>query len=345
MHNRRNFVKHMSAGALLAGMPNILLSQQKAVPDKIWSCLLHLSFNMWEEYVSPHRPFRGYQPNLNISESLWNNAIVRMSDKGMNMVVIDLGNAVRFKSHPEIAVKNAWSTKKLHEELGKMRKLGLEPIPKLNFSTGHDTWLGKYSRMVSTDEYYKVCSDLIEEVCHLFDNPRYFHLGMDEESANNQSYYNYIIVRQNDAWWNDFYFLVGEVEKQKSRAWIWSDYMLWNSPDQFFKKMPKSVIQSNWYYGENFPEKLKEVKIQKDIKAYLDLAAHGYDQIPTASFHDKNEKSIRSTVQFCEKNIEDTRLLGFMQTFWKPTTEEYRERILKGVELAGEAKDWFAKQD
>ena len=65
----------------------------------------------------------------------------------------------------------------LKEELKKLRDAGLEPIPKLNFSTAHDTWLGPYSRCVSTPTYYKACEDLIEEVVELFDKPRFFHLG------------------------------------------------------------------------------------------------------------------------------------------------------------------------
>ena len=218
-----------------------------------------------------------------------------------------------------------------------MRKLGLEPITKMNFSAGHDTWLGEYSRMVSTEKYYKVCADLIYEVCNLFDNPRFFHLGMDEENASHQSHYKYIVVRQDDAWWKDFYFLVEEVEKQNSRAWIWPDYMLWQYPEEFFKKMPKTVIQGNWYYGEEFN------KTDKYVKAYLDLEKNGYDQIPTGSYHAENEKSIINTIQFCEQNINEDRLLGFLQSFWKPTIEEFRERILKGIDLAGNAKEWYTK--
>jgi hypothetical protein len=335
MTNRRDFIKQISAAGIISTVPDSLFPGMKPANDKIWASLLHLSFNMWEEYVSPHRPFRGYDPNLRLSGSLWNDALARMESERMNMVVIDLGNAVRYDSHPEIAVNNAWTTSQLQKELKRIRKMGLEPIPKLNFSTGHDTWLGEYSRMVSTEKYYKVCTDLISEVCSLFDKPRFFHLGMDEENASHQSHYKYIVVRQDEVWWKDFYFLVDQVEKQNSRAWIWPDYMLWNFPDQFFEKMPKTVIQSNWYYGESFDAN------DKYVKAYLDLESHGYDQIPTGSYHAENERSFMNTVQFCEKNIDDKRLLGFLQTFWKPTIEEFRERILKGVELAGEAKSWF----
>ncbi len=340
MNDRRVFIKQMSAAAVIASLPNVLLSQQKPAQNKIWAGLLHLSFNMWEEYVSPHRPFRGYRPDLELSEFLWNDALAKMVSDGMNMVVIDLGNAVRYESHPEIAVRNAWSTTRLRNEVQRIRKMGLEPIPKLNFSAAHDAWLKEYSRMVSTEKYYSVCSDLIKEVIDIFDKPRFFHLGYDEETELHQSQYKYVVVRQNDCWWKDFKFFVDEVQKNGSRPWIWSDYM-WHHPELFFKNMPKSVVQSNWYYGESFDTNIT------GVKAYLDLEAHGYDQIPTGgylgsgSFAQKNEKSFINTVQFCEKNINDTRLLGFLQSFWKPTLEENRERILKGIELAGNAKEWF----
>ena len=309
--------------------------EKKENISKIWGCLLHLSFNMWEDYISPHRPFRGFHPDLQLSESLWNDAIEKMVKEGINMVVIDLGDAVKYESHPEIAVNQAWTTTRLKKELEKIRSLGMEPVPKLNFSAGHDTWMGEYSRMVSSEEYYKFCADIIKEVCVLFDTPRLFHLGMDEESMGNQNYQSHVTIRKNDAWWGDFYFLVGEVEKNRSRAWIWPDYMLWNEPDQFYKKMPKSVVQSNWYYGENLD------KDQKYVKEYIDLEMHQYDQIPTGSFHDNNTKNILSTVSFGKKYIDDSRLLGFLQTFWKPTIEEYRDLILKGTGLMGEAKRWF----
>ncbi len=340
MTNRRKFIKQISAAGILSGMPITMFSQQKKGDDKIWATLLHLSFNMWEEYVSPHRPFRGYRPTLELSEQLWNDALTKMASEGMNMVVIDLGNAVRYDSHPEIAVRNAWTTTRLRNEIQRIRQMGLEPIPKLNFSATHDAWLKEYSRMVSTEKYYSVCADLIKEVIDIFDKPRFFHLGYDEETASNQKHYKYVVVRQNDCWWKDFYFFVDEVQKNGSRPWIWSDYM-WHHPELFFKNMPKSVVQSNWYYGESFDTSLTR------IKAYLELEAHGYDQIPTGGylgpgyFVEENEASIINTVQFCKKNISDTRLLGFLQTFWKPTLAENRESILKGIELIGNARRWF----
>jgi hypothetical protein len=345
MSDRRKFIKNVSFAGMLGTIPNVLLpkpnniSALKESPvEKIWGCLLHLSYNFWVEYSSPS-PFRGYRPYLQLSEPLWNDATQKMVEEGLNLVVIDLGDGVKYDSHPEIAVNNAWTTSRLRKELERMRKIGLEPIPKLNFSAGHDIWLGEYSRMVTTKKYYEVCSDLIAEVSEIFDKPRFFHLGMDEENAEDQRYLDLVVVRQNDLWWHDFNFFVNEVEKSGSRSWIWSDY-LWHYPEVFFKKMPKSVVQSNWYYDESFDEKLTPVK------AYKDLESYGYDQIPTGGFYKKNgegAKNIMNTVKFCEANITDARLLGFLQTFWAPTTEDNRKNIFKAIELLGEAKRWFIK--
>ena len=343
--SRRSFIKELSALGILSSLPNVLLSKdnnflltQKKDSTKIWACLLHLSFN----FAAGIKKYGGIREEFENSESLWDDALVKMANSGINMVLINLDDSVQWDSHPEIAVKNAWSTTRLQKELDKIRKLGIEPIPMFNFSTTHDAWLKKYSRMVSTKEYYRICSDLIAEAAYLFNRPRFFHLGMDEETAAHQQRSDYIVVRQNDLWWGDFYFLIGEVEKAGSRPWIWSDYV-WHRPEVFYKKMPKSVVQSNWYYGESFNLNQLDKNRQTYVRAYIELNAHGYDQIPTGSNDQNNPKSIGNTVEFAGKNIDDSRLLGFLQTFWKPTIEEYRNLIVEGIELTCEAKKLYEK--
>lgn len=330
MTNRRTFMKQISAAAIGSTFPAVLSANQNPANDKIWACLLHLSFNMWEDHPSTIRPFRGYKPDLELDEPVWEEAVSKAVTSGMNMIVIDLGDAVRYESHPEIAVKNAWTPERLRTELAKLRKAGLEPIPKLNFSATHDAWMKDYARMVSTPKYYSVCANLIREVSEIFDTPRFFHLGLDEESFINQRYHNYIVIRQNEYWWNDFYFLVDNVQKNGVRPWIWSD-CFWHHPETFLKKMPKSVVQSNWYYGSRFDDRIKE------IRAYRTLDQYGYDQIPTTSNFDNNENT-GHTVRFGKSNLNDRRLLGFLQTFWKPTIEEYRGTILDGIEQMGDAR-------
>lgn len=338
MKDRRNFIKKLTAAGVLLNMPHFEIAaknktehffEKKDSEEMIWACLLHLGINMWEKYT----------PELTFDKKVWNAVTQKMTDVGLNMVVIDLADAIHYESHPEIAVRNAWSVDTLRDELKRLREMGLEPVPKLNFSTGHDAWLGKYSRMVSTKPYYEVCADLIAEVSDIFEKPRFFHLGLDEEDEANQRKYDQVVIRQGDLYWGDLYFLIGEVMKKGIRPWIWQDYVR-NRPEEFAKMMPKSVVQSNWENSLNFdPAK------NKSVKAFQTLEKLGYDQVPGGSnFYENTDENIMKLIRFCSKNIAPERLLGFVQSPWKYTLEEHRAHLLSAVELMGEAKIWFEKR-
>ena len=352
MTNRRDFLKQAVALGVVSSVAPRTFSQQVRNHDSgqkmIWANLLHLSYNMWEDNVpekynddnyncvtcqEAREWAHGYRDFLTFDEATWNALLKEMSAVGMNMVIIDLGDAIQYESHPEIAVKNAWKPEKLRSELAKMRKLGLEPIPKLNFATSHDVWLGEYAKMVSTKKNYEVCKNLINEVIELFDKPRFFHLGMDEETAGHQARYNYAVIRQHDLWWNDFYFFVDLVEKQNVRPWVWSDYG-WHHPKLFFEKMPKSVLQSNWYYGTEFDLTKKGDQIQKYVKFYHDLEEYGYDQVPTGSNH-SNTVNMEATVDYCKEIIHPSRLYGFMTAPWRPTMLQCLDRHKEAITQLG----------
>jgi hypothetical protein len=317
--------------------------------EMIWSNLLHLSYNMWGDWPNPavKGPFWCAQPYLRFDENLWNELLERMVTAGFNQVVIDVGDGVLFRSHPEISVENAWTPDKLHKELEKLRGMGLEPIPKLNFSTCHDQWLGKYSRMVSTPEYYKVCEDLIFETIDLFGKPRFFHLGMDEEEAQHQTAFEHVVLRRFDLWWRDFHFLRERVEIKGVRPWIWSDYV-WNHSDVFYEKMPRSVVQSNWY-REPLQGPAKSVYggvFNMDIgcvKAYVDLDKQGFDQIPTVSNWETPE-NIYGTIRFCKEHLSPDKLLGFILTPWRPTLPQTRDRHIDAIDHFAKAKKEFDLQ-
>ncbi|MFA5859921.1 MAG: Tat pathway signal protein, partial [Elusimicrobiota bacterium] len=248
-----------------------------------------------------------------------------------NMLIIDVGDAVKYESHPEISVPGAWDKKKVKAELKKIRELGMMPIPKLNFSAMHDPWLGQYSYMLSTDIYYKVTRDLIDECCSLFGKPKYFHLGMDEENMSNQRFLRHVLIRQYNLWWKDLYHLQKCVEDNNSRAWVWSDY-LWDHPDWFLKKMPKDILQSNWYYRNKFSDDIL------GVKSYRTLEEHGYDQVPTGSNYSCPE-NMEMTAEYCSKIISPERLKGFMQTPWHPTLKHEKNHLEAAAVLLGKAKN------
>ncbi len=367
MMKRKEFLKKISAAGMVAGLPKVWVSEEQLpaghAPSRrsdplIWAGLLHVSYNMWTDHVyvawddlpadyyadddfeikscaDARRWARGYRPYLTFDYATWKVLLEHMVDAGMTMVVIDLGDAVKYDSHPEIAVENAWSTSKLRNEVTRIRNMGLEPIPKLNFASTHSAWMGEYSRMISTRKYYTVCKNLIREVITLFERPRFFHLGMDEETAHHQRRHKYVTIRQFDLWWHDFYYLVDQVESNNARPWIWSDYG-WHEPERFFKKMPKSVLQSNWHYGDNFDfDTLPERRIQR-IKMYDELERHGYDQVPTGSNH-SNPDNFGLTVDYCKKVIDPSRLKGFMQTAWRPTLPACTSRHKEAIDQVGKA--------
>jgi len=307
----------------------------------IWANLIHLSYNMWIDREAPELTGYGQViiggPKLRFDKAVWDDLLPKMAENGVNMLLIDLGDGVKYASHPEIAVEGAWSVEELKSELAKLRKLGIEPIPKLNFSATHDLWLGLYSRMVSTPKYYEVCADLIGECIDIFDNPRLFHLGMDEETFGHQVHQSYVVIRQYDLWWHDLMFFVEQVEKKGARAWIWSDF-IWNHKEEFLERMPKSILQSNWYYEQSLEPDSEPC--QTYVNGYNILEANGYDQVPAGSNHSTPE-NFGNTVRWAEEHIAPERLKGFFQTIWRPTTEEFRQRHIEAIEQIGRARKEF----
>lgn len=298
----------------------------KKKPD--WFYLAHFSNNMWApplidkngvhatDVSSFWSPYANATSYLRFEEDYWKELTCQLMDAGCTSIVLDVGDGICFESHPEIASEGAWSKQKFADELARLRSVGFEVLPKLNFSASHDLWLGEYERMLSTSVYYKVTADLIAETAELFNRPRLFHLGMDEELPVHQEHYTHMTVRQGELWWYDFYKLVNATQAAGCRPWIWSDYA-WDHEEEFFKNMSTEVVQSNWYYWD-IPAEEKRAHY---LALYDKLECAGFDQIPTGSNWARPDNCSR-LVEFCRPRISDEHLLGFMQTPWAPTLRE-----------------------
>jgi len=108
-----------------------------------------------------------------------------------NYLVIDVGDAVRFRSNPKLA--RPWSApmRRYADLVNLARSLGLGVIPKLNFAKSppgkwrpndHNGWFRPYDRLPDNDEYFRHAFQLIDELIAV-DKPTYFHIGMDEDFA------------------------------------------------------------------------------------------------------------------------------------------------------------------
>ena len=191
--NRRDFITTATAaGAMALGASRTLSAATKnPEPKFIWSYLVHFGVNSWKdvplETQDPNMPekwlTRCCAQHVRFDEPSWQRISAALAKAGCNQIIIDLAEIVVYPSHPELAVKGSWSVERLRKELDRLRGMGFEVIPKMNFFACHDTWLKDYHRMVSTKKYYQVCEDLIKDVAEIFDHPRFFHLGYDEETA------------------------------------------------------------------------------------------------------------------------------------------------------------------
>jgi hypothetical protein len=272
-----------------------------------------------------------------------------MREIGMNMVILDIGESLVYPSHPELAIKGSWSPDRLHDEVVRLRKMGLEPIPKLNFSSTHDIWLGEYSRMLSTPTYYKVCEDVVRDVAEIFGKTRFFHLGYDEEAIGEQPKRLYAAARQGSLWWHDLEWFLGVAASTGMRPWIWAD-SFWKHPEEFAERVPKSVMLSNWYYGRTFKEDGPFERAYEKVRlhAYKALDKLGYDDIPCATnwlpnYYGTPENLVNwpMTVDYCRKNL-SSHLKGFMMAPWAFTVEKERAFWMKALDLVDKSIKSFA---
>ena len=287
----------------------------------IWSFFMYLSRHMWNEPGTPGKLkyFDGPVSELNETNvDTWDEMMRFIAERKYNMVVIDCGDGIKYDSHPEISAPDAWDKDFLKKKLDEMRALGLEPIPKLNFSACHLAWIKEYRRMISSPIFYKVASDLIAEVCEVFGYPRLFHLGLDEENLALQHSLPMVTIRQHDLYWHDVNFLFAECEKHGARPWIWSDNY-WDNPEAFTNNMSKSVLQSNWYYGV-FSKKHKSEYNRIAVEAYSKLDEMGFEQVPTMStcFRAGGVNSLQ-TLAFAKNELNPDLVKGFMTVPWQQT--------------------------
>lgn len=320
--------------------------------DFIWADLIHFGMNMWgdvpsmperygimtkvltdEEFAAITKPEYLTLDSVRFEEPFWRELSAKLRADGCNMILVDVGEFLRYPSHPELAIKGSWEPNRLKTEINRLKGMGFEVIPKLNFSTCHDAWLGPYMRMISTREYYQVCADIIRDTMEVFKGARWLHLGFDEEDMPNYHRRNSVmIIRQGELWWHDLLWFVRETEKYGARAWIWSDYIRRHPVEEFARRMPKTVLQSPWTY--------RTVKPTFDdplIKIYLTLAENGYDVVPCGSNCYGNVDNFPAMADFCHRNLPAERFKGMLMAPWIKTIEPYRRLHWQASDLIAEA--------
>ena len=155
---RRDFI----GSAAAFGATGLSALDAQASGNRPWlGLLLHMTDNMWGDWSVP--AFRkdpkklirggGTNPEVYFDEANYRKTVDYVVKGGCNLLMLDVGDAVVYPSHPEIAIKGSWSAAHLNAEVKRLKKMGLEVVPKLNFSSTHDSWLKEYHKMLTSQKY------------------------------------------------------------------------------------------------------------------------------------------------------------------------------------------------
>ncbi len=290
----------------------------------IWAYLIHLGVHFWKKPGGDDTSAQLFK-ELPTEDKAWREVVDYLATQGINTLLIDLGEGVQYESHPELATKGAWSKEKLKKELDRIRALGMTPIPKLNFATIHNCWMGEYGSMSSTPIYYKVVKDLIDEAIELFDNPPYLHLGLDEEVYDPflsfnvlqmQKKYGISICRANKLFWEDVNYMAKCCLDKGVRPWMWG-CCAWVLPEESVKNIPKDMLVSNWYYNRWANPPIMTDYNRAAMEAYYVYARNGFDQVPTGSTI-TNSMNLDETFAHLK---DQPNIKGFMTAPWFRTRE------------------------
>lgn len=292
---------------------------------EIKALLGHISYNMWcsEPRDDVHY---GYSDKLRFEPDVYKRIVLRASKAGFNMIILELGDGIAWRSHPETTVKDPLSLDELQTLLKFTRDAGLEPIPKLNFSTVHDIWLGEYERMIGTERYHQVCLELIQEATELFDGPRFFHIGMDEETLPHHTDINleYVVLRLGNEWIRAVERFNEDVKRCGAQAWIWGD-AFWKGRGEIPSSISKDIIISDWQYRN-----------EPDYPSMRLIEELGYKQVPAGSNWTRKD-NISYLAEFAANNLKPESLLGLMQTVWHPMVSEHERFYDEAIDVAAPA--------
>jgi len=249
-------------------------------------------------------------------------AVGAMAEVGMNTLIIDCADGVKYKSHRELKRHYSVPMRQLKKVADAAHKLGIDVVPKLNFSKSHrnhhDEWLGPHCPehgWPKYEQYYDVAEDLMAELVAACRPKRFFHIGMDEDHTRS-------LVQFVDA----IKKLRRRVKKFGLRAVIWSD-STHNDRASIAQAhaekciaaetlIPKDIVQMPWQYGRCTPSVVKRL-VERGFEVW---AAPGSDVENTRRWR-------RAVLRYGGS--------GIVLTMWKKCDRANRDRLLEIIRTAG----------
>lgn len=294
---------------------------------------------------------------------MWDWILEEAPKAGFNSFLLEVGDGIAYHSHPEISLPDAWSHGQVRKELARCREKGMEVIPKVNFSTGHNLWMKQYARMTSSDLYYKFAADIIREIYEVFAHPQYIHIGMDEEDINMMKNSPYACCRHGELYWHDLRYLVDCVADTGATPVIWYDAAFVH-PEEYRKRFDiNEVLLCPWYYWSLKPENFTKMadfpwrgqfdhlnlEVIEDLPRLKNFREQGIDYckagqkyLPTSwpSRPDNTWNLMEFLMDAPDENI-----LGHIVAPWCPTLLENKDKYLHAFDDFKKAKAHFYPND
>jgi len=246
-----------------------------------------------------------------------------MAAVGMNLLVIDIADGVRYTAYPEMARHYTVPMQALKAVSDAAHAAGIDVVPKLNFAKSgrnlHDLWMLPHTHprncTAGMEEYYRVAKDTIAELVAVCRPGRFFHIGMDEDHYRSLPQYVDTIKK-----------LRALVRGHKLRAIMWNDscHDHIQSLAQVYahkciaaeKLLPKDVVQVLWDYGAVHGEATRRLAAEK----FELWAAPG---------------QTKENVQKWKRAVLKAGGTGLLMTNWLKCAEQNRSAILDKIRELG----------
>ena len=208
-------------------------------------------------------PIRGYMLHLSHYDPRWCRRKSRekpidvafavelveaMAPAGLNLLVIDCADGVKYGSHPELARPYSIPMRSLKRIVSSAERNGIEVVPKLNFARSpmhqHNQWFRPHDRHFDDNAYWKTAFEVIDELIGVTRPRRFFHVGMDEDHTRSYNQYADAICT-----------LHAGLKRRRLRTVMWKDSHDWPATQCHTekalwseRKIPRDVVQVPWDY-------------------------------------------------------------------------------------------------
>ena len=245
---------------------------------------------------------------------------------GMNLLIVDVKDAVVYRRLPELRRRYSVPMDELVEIAERAKELGLEVVPKMNFSLSpqhrHSQWFEPHQSSPPSRDFWRRGLAAVDEVVDAV-KPRIVHVGMDEDDTRSPEEYREDLLR-----------LHRELDRRGLRMAMWADVChRWRAQQRWkeipaIQSLPRDVILMPWHYGEAPREWIER------------LVGWGFEVVGAAGCwlkkprRPKDRDPLENTRAWASA-IRELGGAGVVVTNWMKCSRDNRATILRTIRLCG----------